>query len=372
MQFIREFIHYHFSATVVLFLVIIIVFILIEWLIDSAKKPSTRRFVLFISFSVFILYIFYNRLLRERLPTDLSVPINSLQKYIYIYIILINVIILILLLWEKYQDSKVRLNSSEESSFVFGLKKRVQRLSYDISLMISHSYLNIIYPAWQDIYHRFLIACFIRFTNLSYSATLGFFYGILIIPKSIVVSCFLWDILIKNELNLFYKVMWLLLIPLMFQFVRYNYLVIQNTTIEHIREELENDPHCFQGSQEDLLGVINNISQEELENASNQAYEFIKQKNAIWYKRLFYSLQEFFEDLKEKDGEDLYFYHLRVDTILSELPPTMTCLDQVKKRIRFPLNLCLRTLYIMGWVIILFSLKIKAEDLDILIKCLNQ
>ena len=324
---------------------------------------SLSGLLLFSLFSLFIGYMFYNRLLREHLPRDLSIPVDNIQKAVYIYILLINILVLILLLWDKYQGYMNQvykeLGFSREvntKSFWYKLKDKVAHISYNAQYKISHIYLHILYPAWQDEYHRFVIACYISFNNLSDKVKEMYFYSILILPKVIVAVVFLEDIIIANELNLFYKVVWLLLLPLMFRFICYNLFIIINNTIEHIQREMDNDPHAFQATEEELNNILSNFSESVAENLSSEADEFLKEINLAWYKKIFYFCKEFIEDLQQKKGIELYAYNIRVHLILATLTPTMDELHLIKENIRFPLNIFLRSVYILGWSIILLKI----------------
>ena len=172
------------------------------------------RFIAALSGLAGLGFILYSRLLKTRLPFEICFPFSEKQINFLILILLINFIILGLLIyyWNVGEDYK---QHGKSVFTLFDHIKQIQRIIYVriADMMIPNHFTNLINAG-----------CWIHEQNID--RVRNIILAIIILPRILVSIVFLLDIFYFGIFNYFYKIMWLLLLPLVLDFIFFNYKTI--------------------------------------------------------------------------------------------------------------------------------------------------
>jgi len=223
---------------------------------------------------VFLIYMFYNRLFIDRLPKNLH--------EIHLFYTMIGIIILFLHIFLLYKNTKKLFETDEftetsQNKFYKHIKHikiyfRYYKIKYihkeDIQIIkkiieclnlpkrIEDAYIGFLglineSAKFRDYYYIFISRILLKskYRKISY-------YIIFIFPRILVTLVFFFEIIYFKEINYFYKILWVLLIPLIGKIIRFSvkilsviyinklFKIVTYEILELNNEELKNTSTC--------------------------------------------------------------------------------------------------------------------------------
>lgn len=181
----------------------------------------------------FIIFLLYNRCFIERLPRNL----NEFSLFLTIFAIFI--ICIQLLIIYKYTKAlkngdllRIRNKRFKRWQRRFKIKYihkedllafRIFKENIFLPLKIQKAYNHLLHyfvmtPIYKNIYNILFLNIAVNKRHYSDLIYLIFF----MLPKVVVISILLFEIIYCNNINYFYKFLWLYLLPLFFQILRYS------------------------------------------------------------------------------------------------------------------------------------------------------
>jgi len=206
--------------------------------LDLFDKSKIGLFYLLLP-AIFFCYIFYNRVFLTKLPRDIT-EFNFTLLMIGIIIIVIQSIILIITITQIYT-----FNTEKKEYFIFTYVKKVKKklkkfrrrnfhindliffsnLKHALAIteQIETSYMSLLrhfqynYPYVWYLYYKSALIFRKRFLLAS---VIYMHFFIFIFPKILVTLVFFFEVIYFKEINYFYKILWILIIPLIGKFIR--------------------------------------------------------------------------------------------------------------------------------------------------------
>lgn len=203
---------------------------------------------LFIGIGTFSLLVYLR--LRDKIPRDITQPINNFQCLIYISIIFINLFILIYLFYRQR-------NHIEQESYLSNVIMRIKNIYDYIIETLCLFYISI---TTKIPYYNYalvtLLSLIIRINPILISCMI---YILIILPKTIVSITFIYDVFMEHRFYYFYKTLWILLIPIILKMIFYilDNVKTQGLNIIHLDLELttKNAYIIFNDFEFKLLGL---------------------------------------------------------------------------------------------------------------------
>lgn len=165
-------------------------------------------------------YIFYIRILMDRIPKELSFSWNIYLFTMYISLFLLYGYILL----KKYSTPKTTKNKLiiwlKETILLNVIKVYEKSLMSVYNLLIDQGKIPFIRQIiYESIYYirKFCESSFM--SKQIYQVIL--YYLIILLPRLIVVIAFFIDVLVFNEMYYMYKIIWILIIPLIWKVYYY-------------------------------------------------------------------------------------------------------------------------------------------------------
>lgn len=269
---------------------------------------------------LFLTFILWNRFIRERLPRDLYIHVYSLRFFITI-IILLGLFVLLIL-------SIKNIFSVETKSFLGVLLKNkyIAYIYNDIIVPIIEGPKQIYKWLYNFIEISFLIEpihkIFFEFNIYNYCKYILLFLNIW---RIIFVICFMLDVFYFQKFHYIYKIIYILIIPLLSNFILF--------MIDHHAKSLVEYLSTF---------VIIGFSEEEK--------GFTIEKNPSYKKDL-------------KDDIIINFGELYINAQYTA--KTFIHLNELKENVKNYLNIFFTTLYLIGWSFCLYiSFSLPGEQKD--------
>jgi hypothetical protein len=321
-------------------------------------KDNLIRIVIGCSLGVlWISLIIWNRLIRELLPKDLSVDeIYSLRFWIVICLLISSVFwsiyILYKLCFKKNSIKKGRLTVILEKRFP-GIYRAKEEFSEFSSRYISGStvylwrYLHINAPErYKEPVVKLLYKLGLGFNRVIDCTATAVTVLLVYLPRILVFSVFLYEIVVYKKLEYFYSIAILLLIPLIFNGLRrilrdigeYDCIALELTgIIAYPLEDLPKVKESYIASNN--LGALENLEQAEkhlreriqkgIENGEKVLRYVIGFYNREIPKELYYNLSERYEKAKKLQLTMLRLYEtgIKYDEIAKLITSTLLMLS---------------------------------------------
>lgn len=192
---------------------------------------------------LFLLFILYNRLWRERLPKFFSDIANSYYYFLYIIIIISFTITLITTLYQIY--IKFRKIYREPNYIIKKINIIIEHPynPYNIiskSIIVLDAFIKNNTPFYDDSY-SYSDIIIMKCASILFSTkikTILFILFLRLAPQLIVCNCFFIDIIYHEKFLYFYKSLKLLIIPLILQYILYSIENFINTNLQGLNDIL--------------------------------------------------------------------------------------------------------------------------------------
>lgn len=173
---------------------------------------------------IFITYLIYYRLIFIRYPKDLLEYKLSATHYDKIFILFFTLFFLILFLYFLYKTLNTNLLKTSNVNFF----KKISNIYY-IKLLVTFLVENILQgpsKVYYYVYEKFYLKTYIEYIGRHlhlwfFEKPEHFYLLFLALPLIICSSVFAFEIIVFFRIKYFYKLLWLLLIPLVARVIIY-------------------------------------------------------------------------------------------------------------------------------------------------------
>ena len=176
----------------------------------------------------FLLLIFYFRLIRERLPTDLQTNVTFFRLCIYFYLASFFLFLMVYSIVKLFITSTSNSKFSELIHFFSNIFYTSLIAFYD---SIKEYFKDSDYICFGKVHQKSGMFLF-KFINTPYKQII-FLIVLDILPKFLVLFAFVLDVFVFNKFYYLYKFSFFLLLPLILRFLQYTFDIFCTTNIEH-------------------------------------------------------------------------------------------------------------------------------------------
>lgn len=273
-------------------------------------------------------YILFMRLIYKRLPRDLSIDLSTTLLYIYVGILSMFLFSLSYTIYKAffYQERADRIDYLRYIrplmsfwnhcliQFDYFIKSHIEN-SWDITVAIG----LYLYNKYS---HKHMVFSIVLFC---------------IIPKVIVVCAFLIDIFLYHKFNYFYKLSYLLIIPLIFNYLIYSLHDLSITNIIKMSEEIVIKDDT--GSK--LLPI-------------EASFRMFREKHTYFEFEPTPEFEYIYRFCNEEQTLDGFLYYVKIYSKLHNIFDLTMNIGYIKERIIPYPNIMIYLLYSIGWSYIIW------------------